>query len=457
MLTAGADRTARLWDAATGSQQWEFRHDPTGEVWSVAFSPDGKLALTASENRSAQLWDIANGRPYSAPFWHEDRVNSVAFSPKGNQVLTGSFDGTARIWPVPPAVADSPPLNQKVVALAWSPDGSRVLAASNHQIRVWKTPEMREVGSFDMHNARDATFGPTGQMIIVADGTETWFYESKPSQFRPVSRLSHLEGLKAMAMSPDGCLIAYGCQDSTLHICDAATGNPVGSPRSPKPGSSSEAYVSAVTFSPDSKFILAAYRDRAARLWAIADDAAPVRTFDHPGVVLAANFSSDGRYAVTSATDKTALIWEVATGQPLGVPLEHPGDVYSAVFSPDATTVITGCQDGKVRRWDVQTGQLCGPALIHGAPARVAVNPKDATQVISVGEDGIVCLWTLPPALTGNADQVRDWVEDRTCRAMDAAGNLQRLSFDDWLVRRQRVAKSVNVLSARVQLQVKRL
>jgi WD40 repeat protein len=72
----------------------------------VAFGPDGKTVLTGSWDKTARLWEVATGKQLGPPLHHRDTVAAVAFSPDGKTVLTGSVDKTARLWRVPQVHGD---------------------------------------------------------------------------------------------------------------------------------------------------------------------------------------------------------------------------------------------------------------------------------------------------------------------------------------------------------------
>jgi WD40 repeat protein len=97
VVTASEDRTARVWDAATGKPLTRpFEHQ--SGVRSAAFSPDGTRVVTASEDKTARVWDAAIGQPLTRPLEHQGPVQSASFSPDGTRVVTASWDNTARVW-----------------------------------------------------------------------------------------------------------------------------------------------------------------------------------------------------------------------------------------------------------------------------------------------------------------------------------------------------------------------
>ena len=98
IVTASADKTARLWAAATCAPLMTLEGH-TGSVDSCAFSPDGQRILTAS-GRKAQIWDAETGALLLTLEGHTSYVSSCAFSPDGERVVTASVDKTAQLWNV---------------------------------------------------------------------------------------------------------------------------------------------------------------------------------------------------------------------------------------------------------------------------------------------------------------------------------------------------------------------
>jgi len=66
-------------------------------VNSAAFDPSGARAITASADQTARIWDAATGAEIMI-LSHADGVGSASFSPSGDHVLTTFTGRSARIW-----------------------------------------------------------------------------------------------------------------------------------------------------------------------------------------------------------------------------------------------------------------------------------------------------------------------------------------------------------------------
>jgi WD40 repeat protein len=97
LATASSDKTARLWNPATGKQVGQPLTGHTSPAVSVAFSPDGQLLATASGDNTLRLWNPATGEQIGEPLTGHAAVRSLAFSPDGRILATGGGDIT-RLW-----------------------------------------------------------------------------------------------------------------------------------------------------------------------------------------------------------------------------------------------------------------------------------------------------------------------------------------------------------------------
>jgi WD40 repeat protein len=159
-LAAGvADRTARLFDVATGAERLP-RLGREGAVpppkpgtgarladgarssAALAFSPDGRnLASVAGDyvhqkDRAVRIWDVASGRALRRFDYEPCGGTAIAYLPDGRSLVTGGMDGLALTWDVSDlATLEAPtPLDQKALEALWadlaSDDAARAHRAS---------------------------------------------------------------------------------------------------------------------------------------------------------------------------------------------------------------------------------------------------------------------------------------------------------------------------------------
>jgi WD40 repeat protein len=68
------------------------------EVWSLAYSPDGKTLVTSGDSDYVKLWEVAIRKERTALRGHNKVVGCVAFSSDGTRWATGSGDTTVVVW-----------------------------------------------------------------------------------------------------------------------------------------------------------------------------------------------------------------------------------------------------------------------------------------------------------------------------------------------------------------------
>ena len=244
-------------------------------------------------------------------------VTALAFSPEARLLAVGRYGKVEIVDPQSQAVVKSlegPEGN--VNGIVWSSDGTHVFAASG---------ENGVVGS--------------ARQWSVADG-----------RLERTIR-GHRDTIYALALSPDGSLLATGSYDQKI------------------------------------------------KLWRVGDGS-EVRTLSgHNGAVFGIAFRPDGRLLASASADRVVKLWDVATGErrdTLSQPLKEQVGV---AWSPDGKRLAAAGADHRIRIWSVsaEARETTNPLIIaryaHEQPVLRIAWSRDGASVLSSAQDGICKVW----------------------------------------------------------------
>jgi WD40 repeat protein len=287
-------------------------------VFSLAFSPDGKVLLSGSRDGVVTTWNVADGSQRASYQVLKLDVNALAISPDGRWVAAGGSDqaNQIQIYNVERKTVSSPlDLHDKgVTSLAFSHNSNYLVSASaDHTIKVW-----------------DMKLGAVARSIAkghVLDGA------SKP--------------VNAVVFNPDGTLLASGGNDGFLRLWDAKSGQQ-------KSAFPTVVAVDSISFSPDGARVAAAGGPgRKVHVWDIETGQEVLTLVGHTDGVTSVRYSPDGKRIASAGRDKTVRLWDAKTGQNLSVLQGHEQAVYCLAFSPDGKTLASGSLDRTIRLWDM--------------------------------------------------------------------------------------------------------
>ena len=101
VLASGHEGDIKLWDVASGRLLQSLKEDAFS-VYSLIFTPNGRL-LAARSGFAINLWDLAKGnmvRSLKGAGSAAISFSSMAMSPDGTEIVSGDGDGSIRVWDV---------------------------------------------------------------------------------------------------------------------------------------------------------------------------------------------------------------------------------------------------------------------------------------------------------------------------------------------------------------------
>lgn len=239
---------------------------------------------------------------------------------------------------IPKAKQPEPPKSYRVpmpvTAVAFSPDGKTLATSGYHEVILWDpaTGKILRRLTNVAERIKDLEFSGDGKTLAVAAGTPGQLGEAK----------------------------LFNVADGKL-LGDFVTTNDT---------------VNAVAISPDGKMLATAGNDRAIRVFDIATGKQLVQIEDHADWVMGIAWSPDGKKLASASRDKTSKVFDmterkpdlnaialgiesknVLSGESLATFNSHGEPVHDVGFSPDGKSVITAGADKQIRVWNPANGK----------------------------------------------------------------------------------------------------
>ncbi|MBP7075831.1 MAG: caspase family protein [Bacteroidales bacterium] len=366
----------------------------TEYVKSCEFSSDGRFILTASLDKNIILWDVKTGYELKRYQGSPLGVMKAVFSPDNRYIASVGWDLKIRLWNLETAALINT-FGEGMNCVIFSKDGSKLYADSRDgRVGIYNSASGEKTGEIKAHTGiiNDMSVSPDGSRLftVSADGScKVWAL--------PAMKLIHTFSIEKGGIQDAVCgksgLIAYGCSDGVVKLCNSDNFSQI------REFKAHEASVVDIDFSADGKLLSTTGWDGKLKIWDTFSAELISSVDAHKFLVYDAAFSPVGKYIATCGTDKDVKLWDVESGTLLRYYTGHTTKVASIDADTDEKVMVAGLwdqirfDDNRPVFWNLGNGSLEASGGSHSFMLNAVALSAETEIAASVAEDTRVMLW----------------------------------------------------------------
>ncbi len=347
-------------------------------IFSISFSPNGKVLASLSSDEIIKLWDRETGREIRTLKGYNESFRSVSFSPDG-KILAAGGDKNILLWDVETGkeIGTLKGHNGNVSSLSFSPDG-RILAAGGYgnNILLWDVETREEISTLKGHNetVSSLSFSSDGR-ILAAGGDKNihlWDIKTKEKILTLKGNYEYsgdynrwTQHFRSVSFSPNGKILASGGYNKNILLWDVEKGKEIGTLKG------HNETVSSLSFSPDGKILASGSNGDVTieqpqgeifipssgkiKLWNVEIEKATKTIYKTPGIFI--SFISNAK-ALAVNLNKRIEVWDVDTGEQIKIisTLNIFGGHSVINFSPDGRFLARADHNKYIKLKKLKTG-----------------------------------------------------------------------------------------------------